>query len=67
MFIASRQNKVTAPAEPNAAAAVTHGAPLERDSSRVECYKHLAPAGAESRLTHYGRARNEQDFSGLVD
>ena len=41
MFIATQQKYIPAPAEPNVVA-VTHGAPLERESIRARCYKHLA-------------------------
>ncbi len=43
MFIATPPKKlITAPAEPNVAAARTHRAPLERGPKAGGSYKHLA-------------------------
>jgi len=52
MFIATQQKYIPAPAEPNVVA-VTHGAPLERESIRARCYKHLAaPRPDPAKPTH---------------
>ena len=49
MFIATRQNKITAPAEPNVAAALHMALRWSAIPLGRGCYKHLAPPGAKSR------------------